>query len=471
MSVLGCSGESNTAREIQLGKRALEVSDGAPPDAAAVSCMPDDFTCNATDDDCDGRFDEDFPSRCVFGGVAVSCVNGGIKTESCNDNDRCTADSCDANGCHHAAISCDDHNPCTADLCREGSCGSVPAPGAACDDGNPCTSNDACNAAGSCGAGTPIDVDDGNPCTADTCDPQSGVTHVPVAGGSCDDEDVCTLSDVCAADGACVGTPRADIADEDPCTADSCDPVSGVVTHTVVPSGTSCSDADACNGAETCGVPPEAAFTVDSRSSFTRVANADTSQPPRIVRLRDLSLRAGQRIRFHTEGQYDAPVSKRVCVVFSSDATLLPFTELHRVPGAIQSAAPPFVTPVTFFESRTTDIPEDFQINGSDLEVEIPAGAQFMFLSNFDSHFADNAGTLQLFVKTEAVSCISSAPPVVDDGNTCTADACEPSSGVSHEPVTDGTTCTFVSEPGACVEGECVACSAEPEACELPNEE
>lgn len=480
VSMLGCSGESNPARQVEAEELGLEVADGAPPDAggggqadAQLSCIaiPRDATCDALDDDCDGRFDEDFVPRCVFGSVAVVCISGGIVAQRCDDGDPCTADSCGAHGCQFTAISCNDSNPCTVDQCSASGCGSVPAPGLACDDYNPCTTNDACTAAGSCGAGMPINLDDGDPCTADACDPQTGVTHVPVAGVSCDDGDACSQADVCTADGSCAGVPRADIADADPCTADTCDPASGVVTHTIVPVGTSCADGDACNGAETCEALHVITVTVNATSSFYRVDNSDASQPPSLVRLSDVGLLPGMRVHFSTQGQFTSPALARAFVVFSSDSALLANTYLRRVTGAIQSAAPAIVTSKTHFEQQTTDIPEDFLINASDLEVEIPAGAQFMFLGNFDSYYADNAGSLRVLMRTDSLRCVAGVPPVVNDGSVCTADACDPSSGVSHEPVTDGTTCTVVNAPGACVDGECVACSAQPEACELPNQE
>jgi hypothetical protein len=345
----------------------------------------------------------------------------------------------------------------------------VPSPGLGCDDADPCTTNDACDAAGSCSAGTLINVDDGDPCTADACDPQLGITHVPAIGAACDDDDVCSQNDVCTATG-CVGLPSVDVDDGDPCTADSCDPSSGIVSHMVVPAGTSCSDGDACNGAEHCEALPAITRTVDSRSSFYRVDNSDVGQPPSIVRLSDVGLFAGQHVHLRTVGQYAAPPTARAFVVFSSDDKLLAKTNLKRVTGAIQSAAPPFVSGQTYFEHQTTDFPEDFRITQSDVQVDIPAGSKFMFLSNFDSFYADNAGSIQVVVQTDSLGCIAGTPPVVDDdANACTADLCDPSSGVSHEPVTDGTSCTHVSEPGACVDGECVACSAQPEACELPN--
>jgi N-acetylneuraminic acid mutarotase len=76
---------------------------------------------------------------------------------SCDDNDACTADSCDsATGCTHTPVSCDDGNACTAD---------------ACDPVNGCVN-------------TPISCDDGNSCTADSCDQANGCQHTAVADGT-----------------------------------------------------------------------------------------------------------------------------------------------------------------------------------------------------------------------------------------------------------------------------------------------
>jgi hypothetical protein len=49
-------------------------------------------------------------------------------------------------------------------------------------------------------------------------------------------------------------------------------------------------------------------------------------------------------------------------------------------------------------------------------------------------------------------SCLPGAPPVVSDGNACTADACDAGTGVSHIPLPDGTTC---AGRGVCQAGEC----------------
>ncbi|HEX3758367.1 MAG TPA: hypothetical protein VHW23_06655 [Kofleriaceae bacterium] len=51
-----------------------------------------------------------------------------------------------------------------------------------------------------------------------------------------------------------------------------------------------------------------------------------------------------------------------------------------------------------------------------------------------------------------AGSCVTGAPPVVDDGNPCTADACDANAGVSHTNLPDGTTCSGI---GTCTNGTC----------------
>jgi hypothetical protein len=126
------------------------------------------------------------------------------------------------------------------------------AEGTACADADLCNGNETCDGSGVCVAGTPPVVDDGNPCTADSCDPATGVAHSPVsAGTSCADADLCNGEETCDGSGACVaGTPPV-VDDGNPCTADRCDPTTGIV-HSPVSAGTSCSDGNLCNGDETC---------------------------------------------------------------------------------------------------------------------------------------------------------------------------------------------------------------------------
>jgi hypothetical protein len=49
-------------------------------------------------------------------------------------------------------------------------------------------------------------------------------------------------------------------------------------------------------------------------------------------------------------------------------------------------------------------------------------------------------------------TCQAGRPPIVDDGNQCTADSCDPADGVTHTAVPDGTHCNGV---GTCQAGVC----------------
>lgn len=103
--------------------------------------------------------------------------------------------------------------------------------GSPCSDRNACTASDACRSARCIGLGV-TDCDDDNPCTADRCEPREGCIHTPT-DGSCDDEDLCTERDRCAG-GLCVGAPT-DCDDGDPCTLDRCDRDLGCIYRAVEP--------------------------------------------------------------------------------------------------------------------------------------------------------------------------------------------------------------------------------------------
>jgi hypothetical protein len=90
--------------------------------------------------------------------------------------------------------------------------------------GNVCT-GDACNTpvcnGGVCGTEA-VNCDDNNACTTDTCDPVTGCAHTQI---SCDDSNACT-DDSCDPATGCV---HKDIScdDGDVCTEDRCDPATG----------------------------------------------------------------------------------------------------------------------------------------------------------------------------------------------------------------------------------------------------
>ncbi|TAK18705.1 MAG: hypothetical protein EPO40_36510 [Myxococcaceae bacterium] len=187
-----------------------------------------------------------------------ACSNpGAADGTSCDDQSLCTAgDVCTAGSCGGATVPTDDHNPCTADACTPG--GGVShtplSAGTACGDTDLCNGHEVCNGSGACGAGTPTATDDENPCTVDSCDAVTGLAvHAPATNGtSCDDGSACTRTDACNA-GVCTGGNPVVCNALDQCHAvGTCDPMSGACSNPAAANGTGCDDGNGCTQTDTC---------------------------------------------------------------------------------------------------------------------------------------------------------------------------------------------------------------------------
>lgn len=124
-------------------------------------------------------------------------------------------------------LPCNDNNACTADACvnlgATGFCSNTPVPsGTSCADGSLCNGAETCDGAGACQPGTNA-----------------------TAGTSCADGTVCNGDETCNGLGSCVAGAPPMVNDGNACTADSCDPITGV-RHTNVPDGTTCSGIGTC---------------------------------------------------------------------------------------------------------------------------------------------------------------------------------------------------------------------------------
>ncbi len=194
----------------------------------------DDGAGGCTDDVC-------VPSPCTVPDRSVCTDDGGTAVCGCDagyhddgvggcTTDPCVPDPCAASGqaCRDAGgvaecytPTCDDGEPCTDDAFVSGSCVHTPvADGTGCST-TLCTTGQTCSS-GVCGGGTAVVCDDGNPCTASTCDALTGCAHTPDDSLVPDDGVGCTV-DTCAA---------------------------GVASN--VPTDAECSDGAFCNGAESC---------------------------------------------------------------------------------------------------------------------------------------------------------------------------------------------------------------------------
>ena len=206
-------------------------------------------------------------------------LHGCVITEKdCSDGDPCTIDSCNAEAggvCVNEPMQCEQPiNPCDREqVCELGEC--VDAALATCDDQDPCT-DDSCeavwvnNRAKAICSHTPCDCDDHDDCTVDSCDADGNCQHQRLPADQCCNADNecapwarnkcerarCVPSDEAGVGGSCFiekledcCESDADCADDDLCTSnESCCPE----THTCTAQYKVCDDwnprtRDTCN--------------------------------------------------------------------------------------------------------------------------------------------------------------------------------------------------------------------------------
>ena len=139
------------------------------------------------------------------------------------------------------------------------------------------------------------------------------------------------------------------------------------------------------------GVEPST-FFVDSRRTYLRT-NSDSSLDALKIDLALLGIVPGNVIRLERLGAWDCgnPCIDNVTAmggVFSAGTVLSATNQAHRVPGAIDAGADVFTGP-TFFGTLPTDIPQDFLIENT--IVQVPAGATHLFVAPLDSLYFDNS--------------------------------------------------------------------------------
>ncbi len=180
--------------------------------------------------------------------LKTGCVHT-LSNGSCTDGNPCTVgDGCQQGTCFGTAKDCDDGSSCSTDACdaTTGGCTHTPIDGA-CDDNNACTLGDVCGG-GVCLPGAPTACDDSNACTSDVCVPKTGCAHAN-NNFACNDGNLCTIGDACQA-GACVSGNPAPCSDGNACTTDVCNSLSGGCDHTQ--NSDPCNDNNACTKDDAC---------------------------------------------------------------------------------------------------------------------------------------------------------------------------------------------------------------------------
>ncbi|NUN15524.1 MAG: hypothetical protein HUU55_18015, partial [Myxococcales bacterium] len=116
---------------------------------------------------------------------------------------------------------CDDENACTADSCDSG--GDCTFDTIECDDSDACNGAETCEPLSGC-VSPGLDCDDGNACTVDSCDSALGCVHTTI---DCDDQDACTGTETCDPESGCAAGIPPVCNDGNDCTVDNCVPESG----------------------------------------------------------------------------------------------------------------------------------------------------------------------------------------------------------------------------------------------------
>ncbi len=152
-----------------------------------------------------------------------------------------------------------------------------------CDDGVACTT-DTCTG---CTCVHRPACDDGNPCTADTCDPVTGCQHAVVADGtSCADADVCNGTETCHG-GTCTSGSALVCAAADACTVATCDATRGCTVTTIEGfGGVSCVCGQGLSTAACSGAGPPGAVRNRFRRAchlMTRAARASDTRRERAL--------------------------------------------------------------------------------------------------------------------------------------------------------------------------------------------
>ncbi|MCB9521543.1 MAG: hypothetical protein H6699_11805, partial [Myxococcales bacterium] len=311
---------------------------------------------------------------------------------------------------------------------------------------NRCAINGVCYARGDSRPGTPCLV-----CAPDT---NTRAFTPRAAGDECDDGDACTAGDVCDAEAVCGGEALV-CNDGNDCTVDRCDSALGCVEDHR-PDGVACDDGDACTEADACfgGMCEGAPLGCDDGNDCTADrCDAElgcVSEPLTGAACDDGdACTAGDTC---TDGVCGATEPTNcedgnACTIDLCD----PFAGCSYLPNL----NPCCTGTVSICDDRdpcTTDLCD-------------PATAECTQEAN--TAVCDDGDACTVSDRCEDGAC-GGRPRTCDDGNPCTADACDPDSGCTFEPIDggacdDGIDCTTGD---ACVRGRCLPavneCTCEP---------
>jgi hypothetical protein len=422
------------------------VVDSCAPGAPSAS----DNTCDGRDDDCDGSSDEDYlpqTSSCGRGACAatglVACVSAQLH-DSCTptapasaSDDVCDGIDADCDGSVDEEFS----GTCTASSAQVCLAGQI-VQAANCSDTLICNGTEVCSA-GRCGHVGPA-LDDSNPCTTDACSESTGITHVDrPLGVSCSDGNVCNGNELCL-----------------PC-RESENLISNpsferVWAPNIATEGALPMDWWAVNTTpDTYSFDDSWGRTHGAFGNFTNMTSvADgvrwvagaSNIPERFAQELGAPLVSGQRYRVSGKvhqaatnprpGGYDVSLSKDYTLQPAASPILLGYLGTTSNHTGWADVSFEFVAPNDIAEQR--------------LLVFTPRSP----VANMTAYMGlDLVKLVGSCASSGSRSCQRQDAPALDDGQACTADSCNSSTGVTHAPLATGSLCNgngVCSASGVC---------------------
>ena len=402
---------------------------------------------------------------------------------ACDDSNDCTVDSCDDSGaCQHAPatdvcaingacfaagevadanackvcdpsvaadawtdVGCNDDNTCTIDACDPDSgCTFDDDDGEACDDDqDPATPDGVCEG-GVCVSSCACKLDEDcqavlhGDCERAACDGCECVvtSDFDKDGEACSEGDLCLLGATCLA-GQCAGGEGPDCSEASggPCEPGVCDPATGECVTGAAGDETSCDDGDPCTVGDVCdGVGGCAGSDLDCSGFAGACVTAACD--------------AGQCLTEALEGE--PCVAPNPCVTGATcqpDGQCIGAWDVVQCPCAIDDDCDDG-KPCT---DDTCDPTE-----GACTNAPIAGGCYIDGQCYWDGE--PNLGVNACQVCTPGASQTTWSPLPCDDGNECTEDPCDPSTGCSTLPLT-GPTCADTdpcTKDETCLDGACV---------------
>jgi len=408
-------------------------------------------------------------AMCQPGGTNVCFCESDTDCVLQDDGDLCNGKLvCDKSGVPHVCVidpstvvvcAADQDTECLQNLCdpTTGQCAFVPVhEGNACDDWDLCTSDDKC-AAGSC-KGFPVICVDGNVCTDDGCDPAAGCTFTPNAL-ACDDGNSCSLLDTCK-DGACAPQFFQSCDDANSCTDDAClDEKNGCVN---LPNAALCNDGNLCTVVDTCAAGVCSGVPVSCDDDNVCTDELCTPEQGCVFTANTLGCDDGNPCTLLDQCAAGVCLSKEVLTCNDGNAC----TDDACIPEKGGCVYQPNASPCDDGNLCTSDdhcgagVCGGAPLNCNDENVctddECDPGAGCFYLNNVAPCTDDDACTKG--DHCEWGGCEHTLVVGCDDKNVCTFDSCNSKNGAClHEPAEgacdDATVCTTGDH---CAAGKCV---------------